>query len=257
MRHLRCFAWLAVAVAVIAISVTTTVFAQTTDAPDAPDAGVQAPAEKPGMDWQEILRSGGWPMYVLAVLSVLTVAFVIYFIVILRTPQIAPRALHRDLVEKIKSGSLDDARRACEYRPCPLAAVAMAGLDYLRNIPDSDTVLLKDVVEGEGQRQAESLQGQTQYLMDIAVVSPMVGLLGTVLGMLKAFSAIALEIASAKPVVLAAGVSQALITTAFGLMIGIPAMGFYAFFRRRAANAVSQLEAAATDVLAALLSKRS
>lgn len=231
--------------------------AQTTaGAADAEAAAAAMQAEEAGMTWQQILQSGGWLMYALGALSILTVAFVVYFFVILRVSQIAPRPLHRDLVEKIKAGSLDEARRACEYRPCPLAAVAISALDYVRNLPGGDPVLLKDAVEGEGQRQAESIQGQTQFLLDIAVVSPMVGLLGTVIGMLRAFSAVALDIAKAKPVVLAAGVSQALITTAFGLIVGIPAMLFYAYFRRRAANMVSQMEAAATDVLAALLSKR-
>lgn len=257
MSRLRWSVWMAMAAVVAGITMASPSVAQVDEAPESAEAVAETETANGQMKWQEIVRSGGWPMYVLAAMSILTVAFVIYFFVVLRGNQIAPRALHRDLVEKIKAGNLDDARRACEYRPCPLAAVAITALDYVRNIPEGDAVLLKDVVEGEGQRQAESLQGQAQYLLDIAVVAPMVGLLGTVLGMLKAFSSIALEIASAKPVVLAAGVSQALITTAFGLMIGIPAMAFYAFFRRRAASMLSQLESAATDVLAALLSKRS
>jgi len=92
-------------------------------------------------------------------------------------------------------------------------------------------------------------------LQDIAVISPMVGLLGTVFGMLRAFSSVALNEAAAKPVVLAQGVSQALITTAFGLIVGIPAMMFYAYFRRKAAKQVSHLESAAAEVLTALLGK--
>jgi len=176
--------------------------------------------------------------------------------VVLRTAQIATRTLHDLLVDTIRNGSMDDARQACEYRPCALSAIALAALNYVRNMPQADPTLLKDVVEGEGGRQSESIQGQTQYLLDIAVVAPMVGLLGTVFGMLKAFSAVALDIAQAKPVVLAAGVSQALVTTAFGLIVGIPAMMFYAYFRRRAATMVSQLEASSADVLTAILSKR-
>ena len=205
------------------------------------------------MSWRQVLRSGGWLMYVLAGLSVLGVAFIIYFFAVMRAGQVAPRALHREVVEKIRAGAVDDARRVCEYRPCAFSAVVLAALDYMRSIPEADPTLLKDVAEGEGSRQAEALQGQTQYLLDIAVVSPMVGLLGTVFGMLRAFSSVALDIANAKPVVLAAGVSQALITTAFGLIVGIPAMMFYAYFRRRSAMVVSHLESASTDVLTALL----
>ncbi len=78
-----------------------------------------------------------------------------------------------------------------------------AGLDHLKGVSDMEPAILKDILEGAGARESEKLQGQTQYLLDIAVVSPMMGLLGTVFGMLKAFNAVALDVASAKPVVLA------------------------------------------------------
>jgi biopolymer transport protein ExbB len=159
-------------------------------------------------------------------------------------------------VEKIRAGDLDDARRICEYHSCPLSSVALAALDYRRHVTEGEQAMVRDVIEGEGGRQAESIMGQTQYLLDIAVISPMVGLLGTVFGMLKAFSTVATDIASAKPVALAAGVSQALVTTAYGLIVGIPAMTFYAYFRRRASKLVSLLESASTDVLTAMLSRR-
>jgi len=207
------------------------------------------------MSWEEIVESGGVLMYVLAGVSVLTLTLVLYFAVVIRNGQVAPRPLYRELIEKIRAGALDDARRACEYRPCPLSHVAVAAMDHVRKIPNPDPMMLRDVVEGEGGRQAESIQGQTQYLLDIAVVSPMIGLLGTVFGMLHAFSAVALDIAQAKPIVLAEGVSKALITTAFGLIVGIPAMVFYAFFRRKASKVVSHLESKSADLLTALLSK--
>jgi biopolymer transport protein ExbB len=129
-------------------------------------------------------------------------------------------------------------------------------MDYLRSVPGTDPTLLKDVVVGEGSRQAERIQGQTTLLLDIAAVAPMVGLLGTVFGMLKAFGSIAHDLASAKPVVLASGLTQAMVTTAFGLMVGIPAMMFYAYFRRRASRQISVLEAASTEVMAAMLTKQ-
>ena len=84
----------------------------------------------------------------------------------------------------------------------------------------------------------------------------MMGLLGTVVGMLNAFSRVAVSLDNVKPIFLAEGVAQALITTVFGLIIGIPAMIFYAYFRRKAAGMVSRLESASTDVLTALVSQR-
>jgi biopolymer transport protein ExbB len=216
--------------------------------------GAAAPAAE-SLSWRGVVESGGWLMYVLAAMSLLTVALVVYFFAILRVGQVAPRPLHRELVERLRAGQLDEARRACEFRPAPLAAVALVAMDYARSVPSPDPVLLKDVMQGEGARQADAIEGQTRYLLDVAVVAPMVGLLGTVFGMLRAFSAVALDIAKARPMVLAGGVSQALVTTAFGLMVGIPATIFYAYFRRRSAMVVSHLEAASTDVLTALLSR--
>ena len=209
------------------------------------------------LTWQEILKSGGWPMLILGFISILLVAFVIYFFVVLRLPQVAPGALHRVLLESIRSDSLDGARKACEYRPCPLASVGLAAMDYVRDVAEVNPTLLRDVIEGEGARQGESFMGQTQYLLDIAVIAPMVGLLGTVFGMLEAFSAVAYDVAKAKPVYLASGVSQALVTTAFGLIVGIPAMAFYAYFRRQASRMVSHLESASTEIMTALLGRRS
>jgi len=114
---------------------------------------------------------------------------------------------------------------------------------------------VRSEMEAVGARQAEAIQGQTQWLLDISVIAPMLGLLGTVLGMLKAFGSVATDIASAKPVVLAAGVSQAIITTIFGLVVAIPAMVAYAFFRRRASRQIATLEAAA-GLIATALSNR-
>lgn len=249
--------WIALALVAFAMVMgATTALAQTNDMTAAEEDSAVAEMVGETMQWREIIEYGGVVMYVLGAVSVLTLAFVFYFAVVLRNAQVAPRPLFRELIEKVGGGMFDDARRACEYRPSPLSHVTMAALEHVRSVPNVDPVMLKDIVEGEGSRQAESIQGQTQYLLDIAVVAPMIGLLGTVFGMLRAFSAVALDIAQAKPIVLAAGVSQALITTAFGLIVGIPAMVFYAFFRRRAAKVVSHLESASLEILTVLLSKR-
>ena len=81
----------------------------------------------------------------------------------------------------------------------------------------------------------------------------MIGLLGTVFGMVHAFGVVALDLAKAKPMLLAAGVAEALINTAGGLIVGIPAMMFYAYFRGRSAHLVSHLESASSEIVRALL----
>jgi biopolymer transport protein ExbB len=80
----------------------------------------------------------------------------------------------------------------------------------------------------------------------------MLGLFGTVLGMIKSFSVVASDIVASRPIMLAEGVSEALVTTAAGLVIGIPAMAAYAFFRGRVQSLIAELEAASTQLVALL-----
>lgn len=225
-------------------------FAQEAAAP-APEAVAQAY----GMSFAQAWEYGGWIMWVLAAISVFALAMVFYFLTVLRSGAVIPRELMVDLLAQISSGNLNDVRRLCDRHPCPLSAITLTALDCLRNVPQCDIALLRSTAEAEGARQAEAIQGQTELLLDIATIAPLLGLLGTVLGMLTAFGSVASDIASAKPVVLAAGVSQALVTTIFGLFVAIPCMAFYAWFRRRASRQIANLEAATSELLTALIGK--
>lgn len=198
---------------------------------------------------------GGWLMWVLLAMSVAVVAVCLYFLATLRSRTVTPQRLRRDLPKYLVSGDPSEARRLCEDVPSPLASVLLATLDAVRNAPKADAALISKVAESEGARQADLIQGQTQWLLDIAAIAPMVGLLGTVIGMLQAFGAVAADVAAAKPTLLAEGVSKAIVTTIFGLLVAIPAMAFYAFFRRRAAKLVAELESAAAELVAILGSK--
>lgn len=218
---------------------------------------VEAAAESNGIPFETAVDIAVKGVYgLLALLSILTLALIIYFLVVLRKKQIVPQPLYRELKEKLQSGNLEDARRLCSFRGGALSAVMLTALDHLKNIPDADAMLLREVVEAEGSRQSESLEGQPQLLMDIAVVAPMIGLLGTVFGMMLAFNAVSDQIAVVRPTALVGGVNKAMITTAFGLVVGIPAMMFYAYFRRRASKLVSTLEVASGALVMILLSRR-
>jgi biopolymer transport protein ExbB len=103
--------------------------------------------------------------------------------------------------------------------------------------------------ESVGSHIAERAYAVVDWFADIAAIAPLVGLLGTVLGMFQAFGGIAADVtAGAKPVVLAQGVSQAIVTTIFGLVVAIPSLILHAFFRRRAAKLIAKLEEAANEV---------
>ncbi len=210
-----------------------------------------------GISFETAMEFGVRSIYViLAAMSVLTLALILYFFALLRGRAVVPEPFRTELIDKLRSGSLEDARRLCNFRGGPLSAVILAALEHVKNVPDADSTLLRDVVEAEGARQSESMEGQTQFLMDVAVIAPMVGLLGTVFGMMLAFNAVSGQIAVVRPTALVEGVNKAMLTTAFGLVVGIPAMAFYAYFRRRAAKLVSLLEVNASEMLMLLLSRR-
>ena len=103
--------------------------------------------------------------------------------------------------------------------------------------------------EAEGGRVADGLMATVDWLADIAAIAPLVGLLGTVLGMFQAFGGIANDLAAAaRPVVLAQGVSQAIVTTVFGLVVAIPCLAAYAFLRRRTSRRIGELETLAVHL---------
>lgn len=210
------------------------------------------PVPQYGMSFREAWRYGGNIMWVLGAMSVFGLALTIYLLGVLRESQIAPRRLLSDVLGNLQSGDLAGARHKCDTHACPLASITLTAIEHVRHSLRADAALLRDAVLAEGTRQADTILGQTQILLDIGVIAPMLGLLGTVLGMLKAFGSVAQDVASAKPVVLAAGVSQAIITTIFGLIVAIFAMVAYAYFRRRATRQIAQLEAAATSIATVL-----
>ena len=220
------------------------------------DTGAQTNALATRMPLEQIVQSGGWPMWVLGAMSVAGFALALYFLIVLRAGQLMPERFLREVQDLLRSGRLQEAREACRDRRCAAAAIARSAIDYALHTERPDPGMVKEIIEGEGGRQASLLRDQVQYLHDIAVIAPMVGLLGTVFGMLQAFSAVALDVTKVKPMFLAGGVAQALITTAAGLLVGIPAMMAFAFFRGRTSRLIAGLEAAAADMLTSLVQGR-
>ncbi len=202
----------------------------------------QAVATK-DMSMKEIFDRGGVLMYFLSALSIIGLAFVIYFIAVLRREALIPSRFVAGLTALLREGKYSEARAACHANTSAIAAVMEPALEYtVRSNGKPDSALLREVIEGEGARQATLMQNQTMYLQDIAVIAPMIGLLGTVWGMLKAFNVVATDMARAKPLELAGGVSLSLITTCAGLVVAIPAMAGYFVFRNRAGRLVAELE---------------
>lgn len=216
------------------------------------DSDVGTVAQPAVMTLQQIIETGGWLMYVLGAMSVAGLALILYFLLALRREQIIPRALVENVRGLLREGRLVEAQTACRNDGSAMAGILGAALDYAIRSPKPDPGLLREIVEGEGGRQATVIQNQTQYLLDIGVIAPMIGLLGTVMGMLTAFNTVALDLAKAKPMLLAGGVSQALVTTVAGLIVAIPAMIAYAYFRGRVSRLISDMEKNAADMITLL-----
>lgn len=217
---------------------------------------VDAPALS-NMTLMEMMTYGGPLMWVIAAISILMMACALYCALMLVNRHVAPDSLRNEVVQLLRSGAVGEVKKVVDAKPCAFSFVVTRVLEYLRDDPQlEDTTRLKDVMESEGARQAEWLQTQPQHLWDIVGLAPLVGLLGTVCGMLKAFGSVH-ELASNKPDILIEGISMALLNTAFGLIVAIPAMVFHSVFRRKAMGLVATLERASSDVFAACQNLRS
>lgn len=200
----------------------------------------------------DIVQTGGWLMYMLGALSIIGLTLVLCILLSLRRERIAHRKLLMELHRLLQSRRIDEAAVLCQNDPSPAASIARVAIDYCRRASPPDAGILKEIVERESSRQAVRLQDRVRYLVDIAVMAPVIGLLGTVMGMLRAFQAVALDVARANPIVVAAGVSQALVTTAAALLVAIPAMMCYAYYRNRGSRLLSDLEIVGADLLTCL-----
>lgn len=221
----------------------------------AADSAEAAPASKQ-MDFLEILAAGGIMMYPLGLLSVAGVVLVlIYLLTIRRNAVVSDRFMDAAEAMIRKRDYLGLVAYCHRQNEC-MARVTQKTLDFLTKYPMASFGGVREVAEAEGSRQAGLLSSRITYLADIGAIAPMVGLLGTVLGMIKSFLQISSgDVQGVRQMELAEGVSEALITTAAGLMIGIPALVFYSLFRGRVQKYIAELEAAATHLMALLHSQ--
>lgn len=200
----------------------------------------------------DIIQSGGWLMVPLGVLSLIAFMLIfVYFCTIRRSAVVTSHFMNTAdalLRKRDYLGLLAISNRHNEA----IAKVVQRALDFATKNPEADFKMVREVADTEGTRQASNFNQRIVYLADVGVIAPMVGLLGTVIGMIRSFDVLASDIAATRPMLLAEGVSQALVTTAAGLCIGIPALIFYAYFRGQVQRLIAELEAAATQILAVL-----
>lgn len=211
-----------------------------------PPAGTPAPAT----NLLKLIESGGWTMIPLGVMSVLALMLTLVYLATLRRSAIlTPHYMNTaDVLLKKRDylGLLAISSRHSEA----VARVVQRTLDFATKNPSATFEIVKDVAESEGSAQAASLQHRVTYLADIGTLSPMVGLFGTVVGIIKSFGGLGSGMAAQnRDWALASGVSEALVATGGGLVIGIVAFTFYAFFRNKVQRLISDLEVASAHVI--------
>jgi biopolymer transport protein ExbB len=197
----------------------------------------------------QLLKAGGWVMVPLVLTSVVTVALVFACFLSLRRGTVVTRRFMETAEALLRKRDYLGLIAVSNRHSEAVARITSRTLDFATKNPTASAEAVREVAETEGSRVANSLNHRIVYLADIATLSPMLGLLGTVIGIINSFGVLASNTTQPRPMLLAHGVSEALVTTASGLIIGIVAMAFYAIFRGKVASLVSDLESATSHIV--------
>ncbi|MDX1440496.1 MAG: MotA/TolQ/ExbB proton channel family protein [Rubricoccaceae bacterium] len=192
-----------------------------------------------------LLAKGGWAMIPILLLSLLTVYLFVERFLALRRAQSNPDQLTHTVAGYVKSGDLSGAIGYCRAQDSPASRIIQRGLERVGR-PINE---IKEAVQTAGRRETYKLEKRTDLIASAAAIAPMLGFLGTVTGMIQAFQQIQALRGAVNPSALAAGIWEALITTAFGLGVGIIALFAYNFLINRINRSVNDLERASTDFI--------
>jgi biopolymer transport protein ExbB len=196
----------------------------------------------------EIALAGGAIGYVIMFLSVAAMALAIEHAINIRAAVLIPPRLTERVRELLAAGQTSQALAQCKLRPSLLAYILNAGLSEI----DGDWPVMEKAMEDAAAEQSARLMRKIEYLSVIANLAPMLGLLGTVIGMVVAFRQVAISGGTARAADLAEGIYLALVTTVEGLIVAIPALAAFAFFRNRVDQLVSDAVLAAQSATAPL-----
>jgi biopolymer transport protein ExbB len=199
----------------------------------------------------ELVQAGGWLMVPILLCSVISAAICVERFWTLRAEQVAPRNLLAQVWTWIKNNEMDNLRLRELRAGSPLGKILAAGITAHRRGRE----VMKESIEEAASHVVHELERYLNTLGTVAAITPLLGLLGTVIGMIKVFTAIRLE-GTGNAAVLAGGISEALITTAAGLTVAIPSLFFYRFFQRRVDELVIYMEQEALKLVEVLNTDR-
>jgi biopolymer transport protein ExbB len=174
-----------------------------------------------------IIHAAGWPIWLIVVSSVIALAIIVERSWSLRTNVVMPRNLLAQVVQEYRQNGVTPQMLARLTDQSPLGAIFAAGLKNVRSNP----AIMKEAIEEAGRAAAIELDRFLTSLGTISAIAPLLGLFGTVVGMIEIFGSQTPQ--GGNPLVLAHGISIALYNTAFGLVVAVPSMIFYRYFRAK------------------------
>ena len=190
-----------------------------------------------------IVEAAGWPIYLLLFASVVALGLIAERLAFLRNKNVAPAGLLDEVVQELKRLDVSEAMLSRLAEGSPLGRIFAAGLKNIKNSPE----VMKDSIEEAGRAVAHELERYLTTLGTIASISPLLGLFGTVVGMIEIFGA--QTAIGNTPAILAHGISVALYNTAFGLIVAVPSMIFYRHFRAKVDSLVIEMEQQAVKLV--------
>lgn len=201
----------------------------------------------------ELFDMGGAMMWPVLLLSILAVFVFIICLFITRSGNVMSRRFMESAEALIMRKDLVGLEYLCEKDDSSIARIVLRTVKYISGVRNPSLEEIRETAAAEGSRQAGFFTRKISWLSDIGAVAPMFGLLGTVTGMIRTFFEIANgNFEGARQMQMAGGVAEALITTAAGLIVGIPALLSYAYFRGVVQKNLSNLESATTHIVTVL-----
>jgi biopolymer transport protein ExbB len=197
------------------------------------------------MNLFEIFLKGGFIMWLILATSIVGLAVVIDRFLVLRKARINVPAFMVRIRGFIKKKDISGAISYCMEEKSPVANIVRKGLKKYKYGHDR----VKEAIENAGSQEISKLEKGLTILATVSGIAPLLGFLGTVTGMIQAFMTIQDLAGAANPSDLAGGIWEALITTAFGLIVGIPALAFYNYFLSAVKRLVGEMETVANDVV--------
>ena len=192
----------------------------------------------------EIIKAAGWPIWPIIFCSIVSLAIIVERFYSLRREAVVPKHLLAETINKLKTvGASQDLMSATE-KSSPLGQVFVAGLKNLENSKEAT----KEAIEEAGLEVAQEMERYLTTLGTIATMAPLLGLLGTIIGMIEIFG-VSTSTGVTDPAQLAHGISIALYNAAFGIIVAVPSLVFYRHFRSTVDSLIVQMEIQAVKLV--------